>query len=667
MSDSIRRLPARPSLTQLRKQAKELRRAYLAGDEAAINRLSAVIPRLADPDRSRGVTLADAQFVLAREYGLENWAKLALHVKEIDRSERLARYEQLARDFVAASQGDAEALDRLNRILPRSLDQDQLRVRVRQRLNALRGSAAGSTELSLPAELSLEDARLFVAQQHGFESWSRFVESFARPPADPRSAPVGLSSTPPFYKIDRQHNTIEPELILSDRDWETIFGVMTELRITGLKANGQLTDAALKALLRLDFVTRLNLGGTKRITDDGLNRLAGMPQLQELDLSDYPGGQITDRGLEFLRHLTGLRQFQMCWQRGISDLGLANLAGCDRLESVNLLGTPTGDGVIRALAGKRRLRLFKTGRLVTDAGLPFLHQFPMFKTWQDGEIQYGLMSFEAEPTDLLLDGPITDRGLANLAGLDGLFGLSFFWHLSALTAGGLKPLADLPRLGYLGCQGELCNDEAMRHIAAIPRLRMLMGQGTVASDDGFTALSRSQTIEYLWGRECPNLGGRGFAALAAMPSLRGLAVSCKNVDDAALSSLPSFPVLRGLMPMDVPDAGFRHIGLCTQLEDLWCMYCRETGDEATEHLTGLSKLKTYYAGQTRITDRSLEILSRLSSLEKIQLEACDGITNAGLALLAGLPRLREICIGGSPRITREGLAVFTANVRADYW
>src|SRR5439155_23269020 len=133
---------------------------------------------------------------------------------------------------------------------------------------------------------------------------------------------------------------------------------------------------------------------------------------------------------------------------------------------------------------------------------------------------------------------------------------------------------DLPNLGFIGCQGEHCDDLAMHHIAAIPRLRMLMGQGTVAGDAGFAALSRSKTIEYIWGRECPNLTGRGFAALAAMPALRGLAVSCKNVDDASLSALPSFAALRGLMPMDVPDEGFRHVGRCENLESLWCMYCR---------------------------------------------------------------------------------------------
>jgi hypothetical protein len=139
------------------------------------------------------------------------------------------------------------------------------------------------------------------------------------------------------------------------------------------------------------------------------------------------------------------------------------------------------------------------------------------------------------------------------------------------------------------------------------------------------------------------------------------------VDDAALSALPRFPALRGLMPMDVPDDGFRHIGRCEQLEDLWCMYCRDTGDTATGHIAGLSRLKTYYAGATKITDRSLEILGRMSSLESIEFHECSGITNAGVALLAELPRLREIIVGGSPKVTREGMGVFPITVRANYW
>jgi hypothetical protein len=195
---------------------------------------------------------------------------------------------------------------------------------------------------------------------------------------------------------------------------------------------------------------------------------------------------------------------------------------------------------------------------------------------------------------------------------------------------------------------------------------MLMGQGAVADDDGFAALSQSQSIEYIWGRDCPNFASRGFAALARMPALKGIALSLKNVDDSLLSTLSAFPALRQLMPMDVPDAGFRHVGRCENLESLWCMYCRDTGDLATEHLAGLKKLKYYYAGQTKITDRSLEILSRIQSLERTEFWNCDGLTNAGIAQLVQLPNLQEITLDGLRGVTKEVLAVFPSHIRVNY-
>ena len=118
--------------------------------------------------------------------------------------------------------------------------------------------------------------------------------------------------------------------------------------------------------------------------------------------------------------------------------------------------------------------------------------------------------------------------------------------------------------------------------------------------------------------------------------------------------------------MDVPDAGFRHIGRCQNLEALWCMYCRDTGDVATEHIAGLSQLKTYYAGKTNITDRSLETLGRMVSLENIELWQCAGLTDTGLAYLAGLPKLREIRLHGLSNVTRKATAMFPLQVQIKY-
>jgi len=428
--------------------------------------------------------------------------------------------------------------------------------------------------------------------------------------------------------------------------------------------DNMMDDEDLERLSRLDHVTSLNLSDAQFITDKGLQYLARMPQLRELRLSHYPGGGVTDRGLEVLQHLRELRVFEMCWQGGITDKGISHLSHCEELEEVDLLGTHTGDGAIAALAGKPKLRKFKTGRNVTDEGLSLLHQFPAFKTWNGGEVKYGLMSFAADPTNLLVDGPFTR--VEALTGLVGLFGLSFFRHTSNLRGGDLQSLAALPNLGFLGCPGEICDDDAMRHIGALPNLRMLMAQGTIATDEGFKHLSQSKTIEYIWGRECPNLNGAGFVALAEMPALKGLAVSCKFVDDDALAKLPSFPALKELMPMDVTDDGFRHVGRCHQLESLILMYCRDTTDVATEHIQALPNLKKYHAGYTLITDRSLQMLSQMHSLEELSFEGCKWLTDAGLTALASLPRLRELSIGNSPRVTRTGISAFPNNIRVNY-
>ncbi len=116
------------------------------------------------------------------------------------------------------------------------------------------------------------------------------------------------------------------------------------------------------------------------------------------------------------------------------------------------------------------------------------------------------------------------------------------------------------------------------------------------------------------------------------------------MDDSALSLLPQFPSLTELMPMDVQDNGFRQVGRCEQLERIWFMYCRDTTDVATGHIAGLRGLKTYYAGKTQITDRSLEILGGMPSLEQLEFYETKGVTDAGLVFLAALPRLREIAL-----------------------
>src|SRR5438132_3211248 len=71
------KLPARPSLESLRKQAKKLARGIAAGDPGAIDQARAHLPKAKLPLSQR-----DAQLVLAREYGFPGWQDLVKEVKQ---------------------------------------------------------------------------------------------------------------------------------------------------------------------------------------------------------------------------------------------------------------------------------------------------------------------------------------------------------------------------------------------------------------------------------------------------------------------------------------------------------------------------------------------------------------------------------------------------------
>src|SRR6266545_4204471 len=72
---SFESLPERPDLDQLRRQAKELLTAARAGDTAAVERIRRQV------GESDAVTLATAQRVIAREFGIPSWSGLKAEVE----------------------------------------------------------------------------------------------------------------------------------------------------------------------------------------------------------------------------------------------------------------------------------------------------------------------------------------------------------------------------------------------------------------------------------------------------------------------------------------------------------------------------------------------------------------------------------------------------------
>ena len=202
----------------------------------------------------------------------------------------------------------------------------------------------------------------------------------------------------------------------------------------------------------------------------------------------------------------------------ISDPGIANLRFCNRLEDVNLMGSPTGDSAIEAFQGKAKLRRFSTGRHVTDAGLSLLHNFPLLQTC-NGRHENRPPS-DRRPVHKCRAGcPRGSRRCFRSRSV-----LARNWHHDEQDSRILPPAQSCG-----SCRdGELSDDEAMRHFAAIPRLRKLRAQETVATDDGFEALAGRRPSRASGGRDCPNFGSRGFVAFSHMPSLRSSDRMCQR-------------------------------------------------------------------------------------------------------------------------------------------
>lgn len=168
-------LPARPNLEQYKKQAKELVKAWKAGDAATLARFREHHPRLsvssdADLQRAR-FTLADAQFIIAREHGFDSWPKFAAHIESMMGQRPSSEIWQRAEQAVV--KGDASTLDAL----------------LRDHGEMLRTGPVQSTWWGgLAPDYSTGDVRVIIAREHCFDSWDQFA-GFVEALSD-RSSPV---------------------------------------------------------------------------------------------------------------------------------------------------------------------------------------------------------------------------------------------------------------------------------------------------------------------------------------------------------------------------------------------------------------------------------------------------------------------------------------------
>jgi ankyrin repeat protein len=134
----VRTLPSNPSLVQLKLQAKELQKLFREQKQVALARITAHHPRF-KKDSPR-LALADAQMVLAREYGFANWAQLKHFVELSGLISKIKPHPHFEEAVAALDAGD---LPKLRRLLKTHPDL----VRARGYLNPPYGYFTGATLL----------------------------------------------------------------------------------------------------------------------------------------------------------------------------------------------------------------------------------------------------------------------------------------------------------------------------------------------------------------------------------------------------------------------------------------------------------------------------------------------------------------------------------------
>ncbi|HTE45038.1 MAG TPA: hypothetical protein VK636_07325, partial [Gemmatimonadaceae bacterium] len=161
---ATRALPPRPNLEHERKHAKALLRQLRTGDPDALARARARHGALHLSNAK--ITLADAQLIVAREYGFASWPRLVQYFGDVARQRSGPRHSD-SRDR-ASYERDARSLITQHR---------------NRRAHAGRSLAASVPRLYgktvgevFGSSVSEDDARLTVARQNGCPSWEVLIE-----------------------------------------------------------------------------------------------------------------------------------------------------------------------------------------------------------------------------------------------------------------------------------------------------------------------------------------------------------------------------------------------------------------------------------------------------------------------------------------------------------
>ena len=277
------------------------------------------------------------------------------------------------------------------------------------------------------------------------------------------------------------------------------------------------------------------------ISDGDLDRIARLPHLERLTLAQT---KITDLGLEHLKPLTGVVEFDCRFCEYIGDDGIAHLKGWKKLERLNLRGSKATSKVFEHVAGLENLRSLDMAHTqIEDEGFEHL---------------IGLARLE----HLAIGGNRLEGG--------SLATLKLLPALRDLDAGGIQRVDS-------GLWGLALTDANLARIGELRQLRALDLSGANLADRGLDRPGHPEA-------ERSEL--RDLSRLRALENLERLDLSRTPASAEALESMRALPKLR----------------------ELRLAFCPKITDAELEILATMARLETMYLSGTQVTAAGVERL-----------------------------------------------------------
>lgn len=452
MSDD--RLPDRPNLDQLKRQAKDLR-------------------------KKAGGRLREAQRAIAERYGFTSWDALRDHIASVTGRARTVQHKPAGIDYECVVPHTIALHGPLTRNVARRLAERgvsgvKVDATIVPESLALLAEIPSLERIDLSDHVELTDNHVAFLKAMpqltaiAFARWGRVgdgaVDALAGKPRlsrlslGPGLTDAGVARLRDFPALTHAVDpdsllTISAARTLTDRALEavgTLHGVVALDVHTSVFGSPFYTAAGVAHLKKMSALEALNFHG-QLVTDSVLREIAAIPRLRWLHAQDVASG---DEGFVALGRCSALEAIVLRVCHAVTDRGIAALAQLPRLETLNVGGELLTDEAFAPFASAEALRDFSSP-LSRDGAFVHIARMP--------KLEHLINMYNRSTTDL---------ATRYLAGHPTLGRYSAFG--TQITDESLRVVAEMPSLEEV----ELDNlfnitDEGVRVLARSPKLRRL--------------------------------------------------------------------------------------------------------------------------------------------------------------------------------------------------